>query len=102
MFIYILFYHLNFQKLDYENIDTDLITTTSNIEKENELKRENCFIGKSDFIKKTFLPIKEILSKQKLGLRIITAYEEEKNFTEAQRNKICDIILTYIDERFSE
>lgn len=105
MFIYvtyILFCDFNFQKLDYENTDADLITTTSNIEKENELKRENCFVGKSEFIKNTFLSIKEILSKQKLGLRIITAYEKQKNFTEAQRNKICDIILTYIDERFSE
>ncbi|XP_029658996.1 uncharacterized protein LOC115232954 [Formica exsecta] len=90
------------RKLDYENTDADLITTTSNIEKENELKRENCFVGKSEFIKNTFLSIKEILSKQKLGLRIITAYEKQKNFTEAQRNKICDIVLTYIDERFSE
>lgn len=88
--------------MDHGNSDTNLISTTSNIEKEYELKRENCFVGKSEFIKKTFLSIKDILSKQKLGSRIITAYEEQKSVTEAQRNKICDIILTYVDERFSE
>lgn len=99
--LHIYYSHINFQKLDCENIDADLITTTSDSRKKNELK-ENCFIGKSQFIKNSLLSIKEILSKEKLGLRIITAYEDQKSFTEAQRNKICDIIVTYIDEKFSE
>lgn len=53
-------------------------------------------------MKETLLSIKEILPKEKLGLRIITAYEKQKNFNKAQRNKICDIVLSYIDERLSE
>lgn len=85
-----------------ENTDTDFITTTSYDEKENKLKRQYCFVGKSEYFKQTLLPIREIICKEKIGLRIIIAYEEHNNLSEAQRNKICDIILTYIDERFSE
>jgi len=62
--VYILFCHSHFQKLDYENIDADLITTTSNIEKK-WIEERKLFYRKIRFYLKTFLPIKEVVSKQK-------------------------------------
>lgn len=46
------------------------------------------------------LTIRDIIEECVQGQRILKVYQREKELTERNRNKICDIIITYFENHY--
>lgn len=68
-------------------------------EKENCLERQPVFSGISQYICVTMPSIRKLLQKESAGQRIITMYDKNGELTEKNRNKICDILISYLETR---
>lgn len=72
-------------------------TNNSVINEENTLYRQNAFCSKDQFMLDTMPSINDLLEKSQTG-RIILQVSKSKELNGSMRNKLCNIIVGYMED----
>lgn len=82
---------------DHTTIETSRCLKTNDI-KEIKIFRQNAFSTRYMFILDAMPTITDLLQRSKVGKIILQAFKTNKELSGSMRNKLCNIIIGYIED----